>query len=56
MALDYLSCSGSSAAPERTLLAAADIRSAVKWGMIPITIETAVSTCMWLVKGVYLIN
>lgn len=54
MARDYLLCSRSSAALERTLSAAADICSAGRVGMTPVTIEMYVSTRMWLVKEVSL--
>lgn len=52
MARDYLSCSGSSAGPERTFSAAADICSSGRGGLTAITIERAVSTHMWLVEMV----
>lgn len=54
MACDYLACSGSSAAPERTFSAAANVCSASQGGLAPITIERSVLTRMWLVEMVSL--
>lgn len=56
MARDYLACSGSLAGPEPTFLAAADLCAASQGGLAPITIERAVSTHMWLVEMVPLVN
>lgn len=52
MARDYLACSGSSAAPERTFSAAADVCSSSRGSLIALTIQRLVSTRMWLAERV----
>ena len=52
MAKDYLSCSGTSCAPERLFSQAADVCASSRGSLLPLTIERLVSTGTWLVEGV----
>ncbi|KAI9625045.1 hypothetical protein KEM48_008588 [Puccinia striiformis f. sp. tritici PST-130] len=48
LAKDYLGCIASSASVERTFSAAADVCSGNRGKLLPRTIETLVSSCLWL--------
>ena len=52
MARDFLSCSGTSCAPERLFSRAADVCSSSRGSLQPLTIERLVSTSSWLSQGV----
>ena len=52
LARDYLACSASSCAAERTFSAAADVCSSGRGRLKPRTIERCVSSHMWLKEGI----
>lgn len=56
LAQDYLGCSASSAFVEKTFSAAADVCSTNRGRLNPRTIETCVSSMLWLRDGIPLLG